>query len=182
MGTELKLEDGFKLLFLADSIEAYQQISALITCGRRRMAKGAYRLARSDVETCVTKGLAVWLPRADGGDADAASWFADVFEGRAWLGVGQFYSGTDGLLLGRARYLSHRYGLPLVAAGDVHAHCLERRPLLDTLTAVRLGTTLSDAGHNLFASSERYLRPRARLARLYPGRTPARNLERRRAL
>ena len=168
LGAEFKLEDGLQLFLLADDIQAYQQISALITLGRRRMEKGFYRLGRSDVETLVTTGLAVWLPRADGGDAAAASWFAEVFDGRAWLGIGQFYSGTDGLLLARARYLSRRYGLPLVATGDVHAHCLERRRLLDTLTAIRLGTTLSEAGHNLFASSERYLRPRARLARIYP--------------
>ena len=168
LGAEFKLEDGLQLFLLADDIQAYQQISALITLGRRRMEKGFYRLDRSDVETLVTTGLAVWLPRADGGDAAAASWFAEVFDGRAWLGIGQFYSGTDGLLLARARYLSRRYGLPLVATGDVHAHCLERRRLLDTLTAIRLGTTLSEAGHNLFASSERYLRPRARLARIYP--------------
>ena len=36
------------------------------------------------------------------------------------------------------------------------------------MTAIRLGTTLGEAGQSLFASSERYLRPRARLARIYP--------------
>ena len=168
VGTELKLADGLSLLLLADDIKAYRQISALITCGRRRMEKGAYYLERSDVEALMTTGLAVWLPRMDEAAAASANWFADVFPGRGWIGVGLFYSGADGALLEHARDLSRSRGLPLVAVGDVHAHCRERRPLLDTVTAIRLGTTLGEAGRSLFASSERYLRPRARLARIYP--------------
>ncbi|MCZ6664823.1 MAG: error-prone DNA polymerase [Gammaproteobacteria bacterium] len=168
VGTELKLADGLSLLLLADDIKAYRQISALITCGRRRMEKGAYHLERSDVEALMTTGLAVWLPRMDEAAAASANWFADVFPGRGWIGVGLFYSGADGALLEHARDLSRSRGLPLVAVGDVHAHCRERRPLLDTVTAIRLGTTLGEAGRSLFASSERYLRPRARLARIYP--------------
>ena len=168
VGTELKLADGLSLLLLADDIKAYRQISALITCGRRRMEKGAYHLERSDVEALMTTGLAVWLPRMDEAAAASANWFADVFPGRGWIGVGLFYSGADGALLEHARDLSRSRGLPLVAVGDVHAHCRERRPLLDTVTAIRLGMTLGEAGRSLFASSERYLRPRARLARIYP--------------
>ena len=168
VGTELRLADGLSLLLLADDIKAYRQISALITCGRRRMEKGAYHLERSDVEALMTTGLAVWLPRMNDAAAACANWFADVFPERGWIGVGLFYSGADGALLERARDLSRSRGLPLVAVGDVHAHCRERRPLLDTVTAIRLGTTLGEAGRSLFASSERYLRPRARLARIYP--------------
>ena len=168
VGTELKLADGLSLLLLADDIKAYRQISALITCGRRRMKKGAYHLERSDVEALMTTGLAVWLPRMDDASAASANWFADVFPERGWIGVGLFYSGADGALLEHARDLSRSRGLPLIAVGNVHAHCRERRPLLDTVTAIRLGTTLGEAGQSLFASSERYLRPRARLARIYP--------------
>jgi error-prone DNA polymerase len=43
-----------------------------------------------------------------------------------------------------------------------------RRPLQDTLTAIRLNSTLFAAGHALFANGERHLRSRLRLARLYP--------------
>jgi len=168
LGTEIKLEDGLKFLLIADDISAYRQISELITRGRRREAKGTYSLHRDDVETIVTQGLAIWLPHIDGIDTAVAGWFADVFAGRTWIGLGMFYGGNDSLRLERARELSRRCGLPMVATGDVHAHRLERRVLLDTLTAIRLGVTLNEAGHKLFASSERYLRPCVRLKRLYP--------------
>ncbi|HEY1182511.1 MAG TPA: error-prone DNA polymerase, partial [Rhodocyclaceae bacterium] len=59
-------------------------------------------------------------------------------------------------------------GLPLVAAGDVHMHARECRPLQDMLTALRHNTTLDQAGHLLFANGERHLRTRLQLARLYP--------------
>jgi error-prone DNA polymerase len=55
-------------------------------------------------------------------------------------------------------------GLPAVAAGDVHMHLRARRPLQDTLTAIRLNSTLFAAGHALFANGERHLRSRLRLA------------------
>jgi len=50
----------------------------------------------------------------------------------------------------------------------VHMHVRGRRALQDTLTAVRLGRTLADAGYALYPNGERHLRPRPRLARLYP--------------
>ncbi|MGR8918175.1 MAG: error-prone DNA polymerase [Gammaproteobacteria bacterium] len=167
VGTEIRTDDGLRLVLLADDIDAYRAISALITTGRRRSPKGGYQLARADVEQ-LEHGLAIWLPgNCDGDDADAA-WLARHFAGRAWIGLGLFYSGSDGELLAHARRLGRAHGLPLTAAGDVHMHAYARRDVLDTVTAIRLGTTLMEAGERLFANGERYLRPRARLERLYP--------------
>ena len=59
-------------------------------------------------------------------------------------------------------------GLPLVAAGDVHMHVAQRRALQDTLTAIRLGVPVSEAGAALYPNGERHLRERADLAQLYP--------------
>ena len=64
--------------------------------------------------------------------------------------------------------LARASGLRAVAAGDVHMHLRSRRPLQDTLTAIRLNTTLFAAGQALFANGERHLRTRLRLARIYP--------------
>jgi error-prone DNA polymerase len=55
-----------------------------------------------------------------------------------------------------------------VAAGDVHMHLRSRRPLQDTLTAIRLGTPVHACGHALHPNAERHLRARVRLAQLYP--------------
>ena len=63
---------------------------------------------------------------------------------------------------------SRKRGLPLVAAGDVHMHVRSRRRLQDVLTAVRLGKPVAQAASALYPNGERHLRPRVRLARLYP--------------
>jgi error-prone DNA polymerase len=166
-GTEINCTDGTRLILLANDVAAYRCISALITRGRRRMAKGHYELAREDLDT-LDAGLVIWLPGDDLHDGVRATWLAQRFAGRAWLGLGLFYSGVDQRLLQRARQLADTTGLPLTAVGDVHMHDYGRRALLDTVTAIRLGTTVMEAGGRLFANGERYLRPRERLGRIYP--------------
>jgi error-prone DNA polymerase len=47
-------------------------------------------------------------------------------------------------------------------------HIRARRPLQDTLTAIRLNKPLAELGYALYPNGERHLRSRARLARLYP--------------
>ena len=168
VGTEVHLRDGLHLLLLADTLLAYQRISTLVTRGRRRQRKGAYELHRDDLELLHDAGLIIFLPHLDDSDDDAAAWLAARFGGRVWLGLGLFYSGYDHVLLAHGATLSARHGLPLVAAGNVHMHAHGRKPLQDTLTAIRHGTTVMVAGMLLFANGERYLRPRERLARIYP--------------
>ncbi len=168
VGTQVKLSDGLQLVLLADNLTAYQRISTLVTRGRRRQVKGAYELHRADLELLRDDGLVILLPQFSAADEEAASWLAAHFAGRAWLAVELFYSGYDPALLAHSESLGQRYGLPLVASGDVHMHAHARKPLQDTLTAVRHGTTVMAAGRLLFANGERYLRPRERLARIYP--------------
>jgi len=55
-----------------------------------------------------------------------------------------------------------------VACGDVHMHRRGRRALQDTLTAIRLGTTVASAGAALYSNGERHLRTRQSLVSLYP--------------
>jgi error-prone DNA polymerase len=58
--------------------------------------------------------------------------------------------------------------IPAAASGDVHMHVRARRALQDTMTAIRLRTTLANAGHALFPNGERHLRTRQALAAIYP--------------
>ena len=143
IGSELILDDGTRLLFLADTLRAYQRLATLITRGRRRQHKGAYQLERADLVALGDAGLVILLPQMEAADADAAAWVSAQFQGRAWLGLGLFYSGRDGARLAYVEALGQRYGVPLVAVGEVHMHCHARRPVLDTVTAIRLGTTES---------------------------------------
>ncbi|MGE0858616.1 MAG: error-prone DNA polymerase [Gammaproteobacteria bacterium] len=171
LGVELRLVDGPRVVLLADDLRAYQRIAALVTRGRRRQPKGAYELHLADLEMLEGAGLVILLPSLDAAaDEASCAWLASRFPARLWLGVGLFYSGYDGQLLAHAEALGARHGVPLVATGDVHMHCHARQPLQDTLTAIRHRTTVMAAGWHLFPNAERYLRPRERLARIYPRR------------
>ncbi|MDH3909626.1 MAG: error-prone DNA polymerase, partial [Gammaproteobacteria bacterium] len=61
-----------------------------------------------------------------------------------------------------------RLKLPLVASGDVHMHRRSRRVLQDTLTAIREGVTVDQAGFLLYSNGERHLRSLGVLQHFYP--------------
>ena len=166
IGTEVQLADGPKLVLLAPNLAAYQEISHLITRGRRRCEKGAYELFRRDVET-TTELLIICLPAGLALDHSAALWLAGQFAGRVWIGIEQLYSGVDQIIRQQLEALAAELQLPLVACGGVHMHHYERYALADTLTAIRLGETLQTVASELCPNHERYLRPRARLERFY---------------
>jgi error-prone DNA polymerase len=171
-GAEFRLEDGLKLVLLAKNRAGYGNLSTLITLARRRAEKGSYRLLRGDLEAIAPGGavpdcLALWVPNVEA-TAEDGRWLASRFPGRAWLAVELFSGPDDAGELARQQTLAAECGLPLVATGDVHMHARGRRPLQDTLTAIRLSTTVFEAGHALHPNAERHLRTPLRLARLYP--------------
>ncbi len=173
IGSEFRLIDGPRLVLLATDRDSYGNLSALITRGRRAAAKGDYRLSRSEVARHAHGCLALWLPDTPIENhavdvAQHAQWFSDTFPDRAWIAVELVLDGHDRARLEALRELGRRTGLPLAAAGDVRMHVRARRKLQDTLTAIRLGTTVQVAGHALQANAERHLRSRRRLGKLYP--------------
>ena len=166
-GSEFHFDDGTKIILLAENLEAYKKISFLISKSRRRKKKGSYKISRSDLDD-FDSGLLIWLPNYNEKDLSCASWLSRKFLGRAWIGVGLFYSGTDQSRLKWAYRLSESYDLRVTATGDVRMHSYSRRPLLDVLTAIRLGVQIEEVGTRIFSNGEHYLRPIERLMSIYP--------------
>ncbi len=152
LGTEIRLQDGMKLVLLATDRRSYGAISSLITIGRRRSRKGSYSLSRTDVEALSGKEvLVLWIP----GDFGHAEWLAKAFPGNAWIAAELHCGPNDRARLNALQELSRRSGLPLVAAGDVHMHLRSRRRLQDLLTAIRLRRPVNECGHHLYPNAER---------------------------
>jgi error-prone DNA polymerase len=151
IGAEFRLADarqpGSRLVLLAQNRAGYGNLSALITLARRRSAKGEYRLYRNDFEkpdlVALRSGalpdcLALWIAADADASAEEGRWLASHFPNRSWLAV-ELHSGPDDAArLATLLELARASGLPAVAAGDVHMHLRARRPLQDTLTAIRL--------------------------------------------
>jgi error-prone DNA polymerase len=167
VGSELRLVDGPKLVLLATDREGYGSLASLVTRGRREAVKGSYRLTRADLGQGLPGCLVLLVPDPSTGDTEAR-WLAECFEGRAWVAVELLRGADDRERLERCEALGRAAGLPLVAAGDVHMHVRGRRAIQDTLTAIRLGCPLAEAGYALYPNAERHLRPREALARIYP--------------
>jgi error-prone DNA polymerase len=167
VGSEFRLDDGLRLVLLAQNRGGYGRLCALITRSRRAAEKGSYRLKRADLDGGVAGCLALWLPDAEP-DADAARWLSLRFPGRLWIAVELLAGAGDRARLERLQALGASLSLPYVAAGDVHMHVRGRRMLQDTLTAIRLGLPVARVGHGLHPSGERHLRSPKALARRYP--------------
>ncbi|MCG1042144.1 error-prone DNA polymerase [Mycetohabitans sp. B8] len=177
------------LVVLARDRQGYGNLSELITLARTRTEKGSYWLTVNDfmpldpgyVHLGRLPGCELLLiPNRDAPLADtctAAEWLAQLAPGRASLALQLWQDGRDAVLLDGLRAIAAHTGLPLVAAGGVLMHARHRKRLQDTLTAIRLNTTLAQCGYALEVNSERHLRSRARLAALYPRDTLDATLE-----
>ncbi len=183
IGSEITLACGTKLVFLACNRNGYGNLSELITMGRRRAAKGFYTLQRSDLDARVKADsnaahlaylpdcLAILIPQHHCTRAEIEEqtmWLAHTFPARAWMAAELLHHCDDEYWLDQLTAISEKTAVPLLASGDVLMHVRSRKPLQDTLTAVRLGKSVAECGLELQPNAEQHLRSRLRLAQIYP--------------
>ena len=163
-----------RLVLIARHREGYGDVCELITRARLRCAKGQYRMGVRDLDSGTLQGApgcqALLIPRREDPPElllAQARWLQATFAERAAIAVELLLYADDSLLVERLEAVASHTGLPLVAAGDVLMHQRSRKPLQDTLTAVRLKTPLADCGFALARNAEQHLRSRLRLAQLY---------------
>ncbi len=166
-GSSFRLENGSRLVLLPQDHTGYTQLCTLITRGRRNAAKGAYALPDTAFEHGLDRCLAVWLPAA-ADDLLTAHWLAAYFPNRCWLGASLLLGPDDRQRLTLMLATAHAAGLRVTACGDVQMHERARRMLHDVLAAIRHGCAVADLGYRALPCGERHLRPRERLAELFP--------------
>src|SRR5574343_27876 len=80
---------------------------------------------------------------------DQARWVRVTFGERADAAVQRLRRAGEAAWVARLEAVAAQAGLPLVATGDVLMHRRSRKPLQDTLTALRLQRPLTDCGRAL---------------------------------
>ncbi|MDJ0813267.1 MAG: error-prone DNA polymerase [Woeseiaceae bacterium] len=168
IGSELQLRSGRKLVALAQDRRGYAALCELITRARRAAGKGSYELTRHAFEDGLPGCLVLWVPD-DSCTLDVEDhWIRETFRDRLWIAVELLADGRQRDKLARLVEEGHRLKLPLVACGDVHMHTRARRIVQDTLTAIRHGVTVDNAGFALHPNGERHLRSLEVLNHVYP--------------
>ncbi|MDI2590695.1 error-prone DNA polymerase [Pseudomonas sp. 681] len=167
IGSEIRLENGPKVVLLVENLEGYQTLCRLITRARRRTHKGQYQVLREDFSEPLPGLLALWVP--DTVEAvEQGRWLKQVFAERLWLAV-QLHRGQDDTRrLAALLTLAGELQIPAVASGDVHMHARGRRALQDTMTAIRHHLPVAEAGMRLHPNGERHLRSLEALGECYP--------------
>ena len=180
---------ALSLLALVQDREGYGNLSELITMARTRAAKGRYLLTPEDFaapspEFAHLRGLPgclmILLPsypaQPDAVRAHGA-WMAATFGGeRSWVGLNLLQRAQDDAHRGAVQAAAQAQGLPVVAVGHVCMHVRSRKPLLDTLCAIRVGKAVGECGYALAQNAEQHLRARLRLANVYPPQALAETL------
>ena len=183
----LKNPDGgaaLSLIALAKNREGYGNLCELITIGRNRVAKGSYLLTPADLAApppafAHLKGLPDCLlillphyPAHQPDDVDRlhaqAAWMETTFPDRVWMGLNLLQRAFDEAHRLSIDEVALQHHMRVVALGHVCMHVRSRKPLHDTLTAVRVGKPVGECGYALAQNAEQHLRPRLRLANLYP--------------
>ena len=178
-GAEFFVQAGhpFRLVVLPHNAAGWGNLCEFITAAKQAgdvVEKGSYRVALEDSDFSLLADCEVLLvPLPDAIDTEAlaahAAWAAGLFGMQAWLAVELLQGLDDALRLQQLQTVAQRSGIRLVAAGGVRMHVRSRKPLHDVMTAIRLGKTVHECGFALQANAEAHLRPRMRLADLYPG-------------
>ena len=179
VGAEVGMRDGGRLPLLVEDREGYKNLCRLLTRIKMRAPKGEGLAGWDDLEehagglVCLTGGVEGPVARRltrDGHEAARATLdrLAGLF-GR--FGVyAELQRALEREQEAHNEWLSaeaERLGLPLLASNAPLMAQRGDRPLLDTLTCIRHGVTLPQAGRLLAHNSERFLKPAREMERLF---------------
>jgi len=179
VGAEISMRDGSRLPLLIEDGEGYRNLCRLLTRIKMRAPKGEGTAGWDDIEehvgglVCLTGGphgpVAHRLER-DG--HEAARGTLDRLTGL--FGRFNVYAELQRDLSRKGeaqnewlRVEAGHRGLALLASNAPLMTERGERSLLDTLTCIRHGTTLAQAGRLLARNSERFLRPTHEMERLF---------------
>ncbi len=176
IGSEFNLFDkngetlsSIKTVLLAPNRSAYSEISSLISRARRRSEKGAYKLFVQDLQFGTQQCLAIILPKVfDEQEERLLSISTAYFKNRVWLGVELLQDDDDQQHYSACQQLALQLKIPMLACNNVHMHNIERKPLQDVVTAIRLNTSVQELGEKRLVNSECHLRSLDVLQSIYP--------------
>ena len=169
IGSELRLEEGIRLVVLVPTRDAYSELSGLISMARRRSPKGEYRVTLRDVIFHLKRCFLIWLPQMNDENSQAYGLqLKRLCKDRLWLGVNHLLGNNEVQRYLRLQQLAQELDIPMLACGDVRMHTAKRKPLHDVFTALYHSTSIAQLGRRRLGNSQQHLRTIDKLQWLYP--------------
>ncbi len=169
IGSSFCLSNGMHLIALAPSRLAYGELSGFITLARRRSVKGEYEAHFEDLRFRLRHCLVIYVADIHQAIDDAViGALKNGFRDRLWIGIDHQLAGGEQRDFARWLDLGRRKGIPLVACPEALMHSRERKPLQDTLCAIRHNIPIQEMGTRLAANGEACLKSLEQLALRYP--------------
>ncbi|HZE88781.1 MAG TPA: PHP domain-containing protein, partial [Verrucomicrobiae bacterium] len=151
VGAEVTIDDGSRIVLLAQDRPGYANLCGLLMAGRLRSPKGSCAVAWA--ELCERAGglVALWggersLLTGEDLSGRVAGDLKDAFGDRLYALVARHRRAEEVREEARLRDRAARLRLPVVAASEVLYHAPGRRDLQDVLTCIRHNVTLYQAG------------------------------------
>jgi error-prone DNA polymerase len=169
-GARLAFRDGTPdLVCYPGNRAAWSRLTKLLTAGKLRAPKGDCLLDLADFLAHADGQCAIVMPpaRLDAGFGRTLQKLRAALGNRLYLATVRRHAADDRRRLSALADLAAAHRTKLLATNDVLYHVPGRRPLHDVMTAIRLGTTVADAGLSLLPNAERHLKPPAEIARLF---------------
>ncbi|WNO09788.1 error-prone DNA polymerase [Teredinibacter sp. KSP-S5-2] len=177
IGSEFYLSNHCHIVVLAPNKTAYAELSGFITLARRRSEKGKYEAHLPDLRFRLQNCLIIWLPQNQidhtgklNNDqiAKYAKELSLGFKHRLWIGIRHQLQPAELKHYDYWQKLGKQYNIPLVACPEILMHDKNRKPLQDTLTAIKNNTSVEQLGQTLSLNAESYLKSQEELLTLYP--------------
>ncbi|BCD95806.1 error-prone DNA polymerase [Marinagarivorans cellulosilyticus] len=169
IGSYFQMSSGARIIAIAPSTEAYCELSGYISLARRRMPKGQYEAHFEDLRFRLQHCLIIWLisPNQLWRNSQANQ-FYKAFGTRLWFGYDHRLEGFKANCLAPWLDWAQNNNIPIAACPHILMHIKQRKPLLDTLWAIRHNSTLESMGSALASNAEAVLKKPEDWQTLYP--------------
>ncbi len=163
-----------KIIALAKDKKSYQELSAFISLCRRRSKKGHYKFEVKDLKNHLNNCLLIYCPRhLNSTKKTENKYHQELFKllkqhPNCWVGYHRFLQENDEENYQHAYETAFKINKPMVACGNVHMHHASRKPLQDTLTAIRYKKSVKQIFEYLQSNAELSLRDTNQITKLYP--------------
>jgi len=150
---------------LAKNKTGYGELCQFITQCRRSAEKGHYRFDLNTYLKCLAHCVLLYQPNRDNQQHSLDAY--QKAQRTPCLILEYQLGASDVFVKEKIERLSKEYKLDIVASNGARMHSNKRKPLLDTLTAIRLNKPVHRIAEHLTHNSESYLKPVKKLQRLY---------------